>query len=243
MFKEHLREKWRGGRIGFGEAHARDPHPFWPDEARPLSRATPARQAEFAAGRAAARAALRAIGLLPYEIPMGQDRAPIWPKGVVGSITHNDGHCVAVAARSSGMTGVGVDLEAGEGLQKELLSEVLTAPEIEWLIKQPGNQRGELAKVIFSAKEATYKALYGVSRRVVGFDAMRIDLDLENEIFIAQLNTRFGPFGSGEKLRGQVSCLSGHILTFVAVPKRADCGENGALVPDLETECFQRNVG
>ncbi|WP_352542194.1 hypothetical protein [Mesorhizobium sp. M0018] len=56
-----------------------------------LCTALPLRGAEFLAGRAMADAALQALGQLTTEIPIGPDRAPVWPKGSVGSITHARG--------------------------------------------------------------------------------------------------------------------------------------------------------
>jgi 4'-phosphopantetheinyl transferase EntD len=41
-----------------------------------------------------------ALGLPERPIPMGRDRAPVWPEGVVGSISHSDAFCLAAVARS-----------------------------------------------------------------------------------------------------------------------------------------------
>ena len=48
----------------------------------------PARLAEFAQGRMHARIALARFGLADASIPMGSKRAPLWPAGFVGSISH-----------------------------------------------------------------------------------------------------------------------------------------------------------
>ena len=63
----------------------------------PLRAAAPKRQREFLAGRHCAAHALRTAGL-PETVGL-QDRAPIWPKGAVGSISHSDARVVAVVSK------------------------------------------------------------------------------------------------------------------------------------------------
>ena len=61
-----------------------------------MARAVPQRRREFFAGRLAAHRAMEALGHLPEPVPMGQDRAPVWPQGLVGSISHGAGACAAM---------------------------------------------------------------------------------------------------------------------------------------------------
>ncbi|MGI3184644.1 4'-phosphopantetheinyl transferase family protein [Nioella aestuarii] len=239
MFGDLIEAGWRGSMLGYGEARVGDGHDFWPGESRALARATPARQAEFAAGRAAARQAFRAIGMVPYAIPMGADRAPVWPNGIVGSITHHEGRCMAVIARRSVLAGLGLDLAALDPLAEDLWPAVLTEVDRNWLSMQEKSLRGGYAQVIFSAKEATYKALYPQSRRVVGFDAMDIVPDLARNRFTAVLRIPFGPYPAGSSLLGQVFCRDGLICTLMALPISGECGGIVAKNAELEMQCFQ----
>ena len=225
-------------RIGVGQTSSDAAHDLWPGERAAMARATPARRAEFAAGRAAARAALCGIGLLPFAIPMAPDRAPVWPRGVVGSITHHDGDCLAIVARKQRLGGLGLDLEARADLPGDLWPEILTGDELDWLNAQTPASRGLLARIIFSAKEASYKALYPVSGRVVGFDAMTIQPDLDAGQFTAHLATGFGPYGSGRVLRGHILQAEAHVLTALALLRAGECGQIAAPIPDMEMECF-----
>lgn len=228
---EHLR-------LGVGAAQSRDACDLWPAEEKAMARATPARRAEFAAGRTAARQAMRAIGALPSEIPMAADRSPIWPRGIIGSISHHDGQCVAIAARRRAAGGLGVDLDSTVDLPGDLWSEILTTSECNWLSEQPEKTRGGLAKQIFSAKEAAYKALYPLSGRVVGFDAMTILPDPTHARFTAILQTSFGSVPAGTRLQGHMFTAQGHVLTALALPADVKCGQNAAAIPNLEMECF-----
>ncbi len=235
MFKELVDCTWRGARIGFGEATADEGHAFWPGEAPAMARATPARQAEFAARRAAARRALRAIGLVPFAIPMGADRAPVWPSGVIGSITHHDGRCLAVAARRRAMAGLGIDVEPMEPLSRDLWPEILTPGERAWLARQDDDLQPVLARMVFAAKEATYKAIYPRTRQVVGFDAMEILPDPARGRYVATLIRAYGPLSAGTRLEGQLAFRDGLICTLMGVPVEPALPVDA----DAETICFQ----
>ncbi|QDA36652.1 4-phosphopantetheinyl transferase (plasmid) [Paracoccus liaowanqingii] len=130
--------------------------PLWAGETKAVARAIPARQQEFAAGRAAARDALQQAGLAPCSLPIGPDRAPIWPEGAVGSISHAGGWAAAVAARSDVWAGIGLDLEIVAPMPGDMAA----------LVRAQGDDDGGLlppaltATLVFSLKEAAFKAQF-----------------------------------------------------------------------------------
>ncbi|MDJ0865453.1 MAG: 4'-phosphopantetheinyl transferase superfamily protein [Myxococcota bacterium] len=134
-----------------------------------VAAAVRARRAEFAAGRRLARALLSGLGIDGFALLAGPDRAPRWPAGIVGSISHADGHCAAVVAPRSAAAGLGVDLETAEPLEPELWPSVCTPRERSTLRGLAPAERGRRAKLIFSAKEAAYKCLYPTTRVPLGF--------------------------------------------------------------------------
>jgi 4'-phosphopantetheinyl transferase EntD len=129
-----------------------------------------ARLLEFAAGRHCAREALRALGLAPVAVPRKAKRQPAWPPGIVGSISHAGSYCGAVVARASLCLGLGFDVEAWGRMRPALWRRIATPGEREWLCAQAGD--GERwATLLFSAKEAFYKAQYPRSETFLGFQA------------------------------------------------------------------------
>lgn len=200
---------------------ARDPQvmPVWtePQEALALGRAVPRRLAEFHAGRAAARAAMALLALPSRPIPMGQDRAPIWPDGVTGSISHTATACVAVAGLTDVWAGIGVDLEDATALDPLLVGEVCTRAEQRWLGALPPAERGLMAKLIFSAKEATYKAQYTLSGQLFDFDALELSIDRSACRFEACFQYTQGPFAAGTTLAGFYAHAAGLLVTGVAL--------------------------
>jgi len=147
---------------------------LWPAEAAAMVRARPARLAEFTSGRVAARAAMAALGLPPAAVPMGPDRAPLWPAGLVGSISHGGGACLAILARSNEVTALGLDIELDDPLPADIIDEVLTPTERAGIAHLSALVQGQHARLVFAAKEAAYKAIYPRDRTVLGFAAMTV---------------------------------------------------------------------
>lgn len=150
--------------------------PLFPEEAAALAHAVPRRRWEFRAGRHCARRALAALGLPASPILVGEHRAPRFPLGVLGSITHTSPPipvALALATRADRYGGLGVDLERRGGtatLERELIAsppELAARP----TVLPPGLH----LDLLFSAKEAAYKALYPWVRRQLGFDEVAVE--------------------------------------------------------------------
>ena len=175
-------------------------HPLLPGE---HIAAVPRRLREFAAGRAALRAAMADLGLPATAIPMNPDRSPALPAGLAASITHTATACLAAAM--TGRRGLGIDIEPDEPLPPDILDTVLTPPE-----------RGTPdARVIFSAKEALYKAQYPITRRLFGFDAVAVTL--QTATFTATFLQAIPGFPSGTRLTGCWTRAENHILTALVI--------------------------
>ncbi len=191
--------------------------PLWPAEQLAMARAVPARLAEFTAGRTAARAALRSIGLIDMAIPLSPDRAPVWPQGIVGSITHANKVCVAMVARAGAIIGIGVDLELSDPLPADLWPEVFTAAEIADLEQMPETDRGQTAKLFFSAKECTYKCIYPQIQKVMDFSTIEIRHKSADQSFGATLLYQAGPFAAGTVWHGRYVLLDGFVATVLVL--------------------------
>jgi enterobactin synthetase component D len=125
----------------------------------------------------AAQAALDDIGSNDTEVRVGSHREPIWPTGVVGSISHVEGLAGAVVADSAHFDGVGIDLEriALGDAQVALREVALDATELALLTEARGTLTlDECVTIAFSAKESLYKACYPTVQRLFGFDAVRV---------------------------------------------------------------------
>ena len=152
------------------------------------------------------------LGVPPQAILNGDDRAPIWPEGLTGSITHTRGCAMAIVARNSDVRALGIDVEQDTPLPDKLLSAICTDAERNWL-KDQANP-GQLAKVIFSAKEAAYKCQYTISQKYFGFHGMDLKLDLARGSFQARFTADQRPFSQGDVIDGRFAIGTGVIVTM-----------------------------
>ncbi|MCC5969953.1 MAG: 4'-phosphopantetheinyl transferase superfamily protein [Pararhodobacter sp.] len=185
-------------------------------EQRAILGAAPARQREFLAGRMAARRAQQALGRAPQPVLMGADRAPVWPAGLRGSISHAGRACVAVVTDDPAIAAMGVDIEDDAPLPKDIHDTVLLPEEQHWIGQQTSPDL--LARLFFSAKECAYKAQYPLTRQLFGFDVITIRPDLLARSFEAQFMQAVPPFASGALLAGRFSIDEGLIITAVTIP-------------------------
>lgn len=188
---------------------------LWPIETTAMARAVPARRREFAAGRRAARMALASLGHAPAPIPMTPDRAPLWPEGVTGTISHGAGLCLALVGWSRDWAGLGLDLEPAMPLPEDILATICTPVERRALAQDPS---GLLSRRLFCAKEATYKAQYTQSRRLLSFHDLEVSIDGAGG-FIAQLQTPCPPFSPATRFAGHLVQANGILAALVALPR------------------------
>jgi 4'-phosphopantetheinyl transferase EntD len=138
--------------------------PLHAHEAALVAKAVDKRKHEFALGRACARSALAQMGIQDTAILRSADGAPLWPGGVVGSITHTEGYACAVVGTSSRFAAMGVDAERIGGVGDDLLRRLFDDEEYARLMAMGADERRVAATLGFSAKEACFKA-WGVRFR------------------------------------------------------------------------------
>lgn len=148
-----------------------------PAEARRLGQAVPKRVREFAAGRSCARRALAEFGIVDFPLEAAADRRPIWPRGMVGSITHTAGFCAAVVADLTRASSLGIDSEAVCDVKEEIWPSICLPIEIDWVHSLPPAEQAAAAALIFSAKEAFYKCQYPVTHEFLGFHDVRAEAE------------------------------------------------------------------
>lgn len=196
--------------------------PLAPEEEHCVRRAVAKRVREFRAGRACARHAIRALGLEPPAIPVGPDRAPVWPAGVVGSITHSADFAAAVVARRDDVAGVGIDAERRDAVRPELLARICTPAELRWLEEVPGD--GELdadasRALVFSAKECLYKALHpALAGAALGFHDARLLHPPREGRFAIEITREDRVPGVPTRLDGRFCTTGRHVVTGLTLP-------------------------
>lgn len=161
-------------------------------EAALVAGAIDRRRHEFATGRRLAREALARLGVPAREILRERDRAPSWPEGIAGSLTHCHVRAFAAVGRRDDVGAIGIDTEKGPGLAEDLWSHVFTDDERRSLRAISATLRARAALIAFSAKESLYKAQYPLTWTFMDFTDARVELP---------------SFGPDAVVEGRLTCI------------------------------------
>lgn len=203
--------------------------PLDPAEQAAVGRMGAKRRREYALGRACARRALRRLGIEGFPLHNDADRVPIWPQGVVGSVTHCRDYCAVVAAERGDVLGLGIDAEPVEPLNPRLVARICTAPERERNAALPEPGPCGWAKLVFCAKESFYKCYFPLARRRLGFADAEIVFDPAARSFEARLLREDAPGALGARLlRGRYRIDATHVVTAVMLTG-SECDAPGHL--------------
>lgn len=138
---------------------------------RNVLQAVPRRKAEYLAGRFCARHAIqRFLPAFTGEVSTRADRAPSWPQGLVGSITHTAGLASAAVGRTSDIAGIGIDAEQvltneALGTVRSYVSTPTERQRLSGTLPEPS-----CITLLFSAKESLYKCLHPIAQRFFSFE-------------------------------------------------------------------------
>jgi 4'-phosphopantetheinyl transferase EntD len=182
-----------------------------------IERAVEHRRREFAAGRTLARALLRDAGAHTAVLLSDTDRVPIWPQAIVGSITHCRSLCAVAVAPRAVSAGIGIDVEPAKPLDEGLHAMILREAERSRLDALPTLVRPLGALLVFSIKEAVYKAIYPDRRQFLDFQQVEI-VSIDEEGFVADVLVPEASFPGLSRISGRYRVADGHVASAVVLP-------------------------
>ncbi|MFD5184546.1 4'-phosphopantetheinyl transferase [Streptomyces sp. NPDC058372] len=159
-----------------------------PEEESLVAHAVPHRRRECATVRHLARQALAELGCPPVPLLRGKHGAPLWPDGVVGSMTHCHGYRAAVVAERGRVASVGIDAEPHAPLPDGVLDVVSLAADRDHLAAL--RHQEPLINwdcLLFSAKEAVYKTWYPLTGAWLDFSDAQLTFHPAGRSFHAQV--------------------------------------------------------
>lgn len=192
-----------------------------PEEQVLIARSVDTRRSEFVTVRHCARLALEQLGVPPAPILKGDKGEPQWPDGVVGSLTHTSGYRGAVVGRRPGVRSVGIDAEPHDVLPDGVLNAISLPIERHEIGALPADLHWD--RILFCAKEATYKAWFPLTGRWLGFEDAHIRFDVDPSgttgSFVSRILidpvARSGP--PLQQLAGRWSVAGGLALTAIVL--------------------------
>lgn len=183
------------------------------EEVRALATAVDSRRREFETGRACARKALGRLGWPAVAVASGTRGEPLWPADVVGSITHCARYRACAVARAGDVRSLGIDAEPHAPLPAGVLATIASADERRALAAHAAGVCWD--RVLFSAKEAVFKAWYQLTGRALAFEDAELRIDPAGGTFAARLRVD----GPVTELRGRWMVRDGLVATAVVVAR------------------------
>lgn len=177
----------------------------------------------FAVGRACARLALRALTGSEACVGMLPNGSPAWPAGVIGSITHSRALVAAAAAHAGEIEDLGIDVEDATRHSARLERWACTPAELRTLRKlpAPAGSTGWSA-IVFSAKEAVYKAVNPSTGIPLRFHDVELDFEPDAGTYTVRLVRAIeGPGAWVERLTGRYAMADGHVLSSAVLAPSA----------------------
>jgi len=199
-----------------------EPPPLYPLEAEALGPlAAERRRLFFALGRAAAHDALDELGIRPVPVGRAAGGEPLWPAGIVGAISHSRDLAVAVVGRRTDYAGLGVDIEElARGPSPRAARLICRPREMEWVDPEAGTTR---LAMLFSAKEAVFKAAYPIEQVWLGFADAELTWHADRGAFEALVLKSVGEgFSAGLKIDVNCAVIGGLVLSTAYVTAAAD---------------------
>lgn len=182
-----------------------------------LQQAVAKRRANYLAGRYAASQLLLHKAGCNRAVEIGTDRAPVWPAGWRGSISHTEKWALAILAPLRFHLILGVDIETlRPEIMREIATSFTTASERDVLVAS-GLPFETALLIAFSAKESLFKALYPWVRHFFGFEAAKLcGLSSENNHFTLELTRQLAPgLYAGYRTTGQYLLGKDGVITII----------------------------
>ncbi len=185
-----------------------------------IQRSVAKRQAEFLAGRVCARAALEQLEGSGSVPAIGEDRAPVWPAHICGSITHSTGRAAAIVANKRHWRGLGMDMENLLNAERaeRLAGEILTPAELQRMAAGARDQLALWVTLTFSVKESLFKALYPIVQKRFYFEhAEVLEWTEHGQVRLRLLTDLSSEWRNGTELDAQFGVHDGQLLSLVSI--------------------------
>ena len=188
-----------------------------PLEMEYVRNAVPKRVREYATARLISRELLSYHDIYNFPLLNDQDRVPVWPENILGSIAHCKEFCIVAIANFKAqdqLLGIGVDVEPEKTIEQDLWSIILRDDELDQ-IEQPGvKDKGVLVRHYFCAKEAVYKSIFPKIRKIIEFRDLEIKFFSDTNHFEAKFyDHEIQQYLRVNKSLGKLFIHEGHVFT------------------------------
>jgi 4'-phosphopantetheinyl transferase EntD len=187
---------------------------LFPAEEAALAGSVERRRREFTTVRHCAREAMSRLGVPAAPVLRGERGAPVWPAGVVGSLTHCEGYRAAAVGLRDDVSGIGIDAEPHVPLPRGLLPAVARVEEMAAL-RALAEVDPSICwdRLLFCCKEAVYKSWFPLTRVWLEFHDARVRIAPVTGTFSARVRTD----GRAGDLQGRWCVRDGLLVAAVSL--------------------------
>ena len=182
-------------RIDFQPATFTDGDLLWLPHHAELAHCGKKRRIEHLAGRIAAAYALQPWGIKTVPA-VGNQRQPLWPEGLYGSISHSGSCAIAIVSREP--SGIDIEQIFSPQLAAEVATQIASPTEI-FRLQTSGLPFAVALTLAFSAKESVYKAFSSQAAPCPGFAAAEM-IAIDEKALTLRLTDAFSPALAGEEI-------------------------------------------
>jgi len=183
-----------------------------------IRRSKTKRKAEFLAGRLSASYHLFKRFGINESVGIHEDRSPIWPLEILGSISHTNDKAICLLSAVKDSTLLGVDIENIMSIEtvNDIKGLVVFSEEEKEFISS-GFNLIELTSLLFSAKESLFKALYPKVKSFFDFSsANAIRVNSIDKIITLELTVDLcSEYIKGDLFICHYSMNSRHVITYI----------------------------
>lgn len=182
-----------------------------------LASAAQVRKEDYVAGRLCAFKASSLLGLSLTKLPTHSDRTPIWPQNLCGSISHSKKLAVSCVSSTDHYFSLGIDAEELLDDHIDISEQVANSNELSLVENKLG------LTVLFSAKEALYKAIYPIVKSFVDFKEVEMTaIDFAKKTFeIKALSENLLKLGLNH-FQGSFQLIDNTIVTLITIKHRGN---------------------
>ena len=120
----------------------------------------------------------RLSGSERLEMVPGRHGEPVWPDGMVGSMTHCAKYCAAAVGSSRDVTAIGIDAEPNRPLTRDVRSIVASSEEVVNIQDMSKlNPTISFDRLLFCVKECVYKVWHPLHKSWLNFKDVSVVLD------------------------------------------------------------------
>lgn len=182
-----------------------------------LQKAVNKRRAEYLASRYCLQQAMSTMGVEQFILHNDEERAPLWPAGVRGSLSHTYQRiCALLTRRCDVLPGIDCERMMAEEHALEMAHMIVNAAEKARIMQLELSFACALT-VVFSAKESLYKAIWPELRRFIDFSAAEVvGWDTQRKWLTLRLTqTLSAAFYAGREFVVEVELQPDTVLTWV----------------------------